>query len=1149
MAQSSVLSLPFVFWTKAHADLRHDITVAVDWESGLVTGSPSGELIFWQFLPPSYQPRIVSSPSNGLTCLSLGVLLPPFHLALSTSTWVVSLHSDNRLRIWDPQDGRCISISPRTMFTWCSLTLMKVIHRRLLAISGDDMTVNLVDAWSMTKLSSYTCPMNVIGLETDTKGDLGLLVSLSEGNMLSIWTFSDLSTFLIDPMHMQIAKDCIPISSGKIDAIGQLSHVEVMGDLIFLCSHDTMHVLHYQWISSTHRKTVFPVCIRMDSRIKDVKKVEREDEVWVVLETGEVAVVGGSGVRGVGQLEGPEEFVILASQELDWIHIRKPALQLPILIGHNSVFQFETNTVKAISPPSSLFTPSPNPSLSTVSLSLNSSLPSEPDLLPYLSPTEVLTDSHLALSFAWPIYLVGTSLGRIFAVSLSYTTEVVCFDAGRKAGITALMVLGSEEVLAATEDGWLQTWKLRMVERGNGMCQHQESTLHVVTHPSHLFPTHSLHISKICSLTDLSLDFSQPHRSEDWCLWQHRALLQSSDHSISLISLETESVLWQFIFGFEEITEVRLHLGMDYMILQGNEGTCYVISLSTHQLERICPAAEVKWHAFTRLQTISQVQEKVRGSLSHQMLDFHLSSYVTQTERNLTWTEYPCVAGVQLPLLCLHIGNIRQAYEGLVGFPDQAEFLISLLNTWKGDQENLLPQSISSVLELKTPSIRVSPGTFGVEDAISFVLPTVGSPWQVSPYLSAVLSMSLMSVLDACSQFKPSLKVAIRELTEGHVTELITKVPSLIKPSLLVLSYEVLTGDQTAYTLFRSIARSESVDTRSQMRSGWRQVVKSSVSDIDRDNTGIGTIDVLSVLNLTILSDSAEDYITSDETSHIVWTVKGMLRSSDPGLQRAAVLIISDEIKTWYKRLSPDLIEALIKVLLRLQGESQLKHLARSTLLAVGKYCIQTFFRTLREEVVKMEKGRDYPNMVLGILEAFLHKYSARTSSLLPDAISIILNSLNPKASSLRPICLDKATDVLELMVKQLPMVAFEPRKQRLAVGTTTHEIWIYDLKHATVWKKFRGHGGPVSAVGFSGNGGLLASYCAFDLSLKCWKLDSGFLGLGNGSVKPIRKLSLDSLHSPRSIDSLQGNSRLRWCKEGVVEVTREDGCPYQYEL
>lgn len=1148
MAQSSVLSVPFVFWPKVQEDLRHDITVAAEWSTGLATGSSTGELVFWTCGSLSLHPQVISSPAAGLSCTDLCVLTPPFHSALQTLVWVLSLHSDSRLRIWDPQDGRCVSISPRTMFpTGYKLLFLKVLQRRLVAVAGSDMAVHLVDSWSMTKLSSFLCPAPVLGLAGDTKDRRGLLAALAEGNSVTVWTFEDLSGFLIEPTHMQMGKDCVPVVSGQVAAAGKLEHVQVVGEIVLLWSQESLHILRSQWVGRTQESVLLPLSVCLTSPITDIQA--EGNDIWLFLENGAIALITISELRPILDSTRVEEEIM---KDMPWIRLETPVLKGPFLLGERAIYTFQTNTVTSLLP-SSIFSLSASPVQSSVSFHSQASQLAEPELVPFLFPSETLTYSHLALGYAWPIYLIGTSFGRIFAVSLSYTTKVICFESGRKAAITSLIVVGNEAVVAAAADGWLQTWKLELFDKVTGHVQKHANKLHQVTSPVHLFNTHLCNISKVCSLTDLpdlSCDSMTMRRSEDWRPWQHRALLQCQNSSISLVSLEAEIVLWTMYCSFESVAEVFIHLGMDYMIVLGSEGTGYTISLSTQQLERICPASEMSYHALSRAQSFEPREERARGSLSHQMLDFHLSSYVTQTDNSLTWAEYPRLAGVQLPVLCLHIANIKKAYSEMVSFPDQAEFLISLLNNWSDTSENLLPDSISALLELRAPSIRASPGTFGVEDAISFLLPSVTSPWQVSGYLSSLLSMSLLGVLEACSQFKPSLKVAMREVTDGHVAELMRKVEGLEKPGLVLLSYEVLTGDQTAYALFRAVAKTVPEEKKRELREGWRLVLRAAVDEREagEESVSVGTIDVLCVLNLTVLNDSPEDSLSSDEVSRAIWTVKCMLRSSDPGLQSAAVLIISDEIKTWHQRLSPDLIQSLIKVLLRLQREPKLKHLARSTLLAVGKYCLLTFFLTLKEEVVKLEKGKDHPNLVLGIMEAFLHKYYVRTSFLLTDAVSVVMSALNPKVPSLRRLCLEKATDVLELLVKKLPMVAFEPRKQRLAVGTTTHEIWLYDLKQAGVWKKFRAHRGPLSALCFSTNGTLLASYCAFELSLKCWKIDTGFLGLGNGSVKPINKVDLSAVSPLRKREVVE-TLRLRWSKEDGVEVTREDGCTYQYEL
>ena len=103
----------------------------------------------------------------------------------------------------------------------------------------------------------------------------------------------------------------------------------------------------------------------------------------------------------------------------------------------------------------------------------------------------------------------------------------------------------------------------------------------------------------------------------------------------------------------------------------------------------------------------------------------------------------------------------------------------------------------------------------------------------------------------------------------------------------------------------------------------------------------------------------------------------------------------------------------------------------------------------------------------------------------LPQLLDVILKTLTPHTPVVRKSCLDPASEILQILVQILPMVAFSQAKQRIAIGTMDNTIIIYDLKTASYWKILEGHEAPVSAVIFSKNGDSLISYSAQDFTLR----------------------------------------------------------------
>lgn len=147
-------------------------------------------------------------------------------------------------------------------------------------------------------------------------------------------------------------------------------------------------------------------------------------------------------------------------------------------------------------------------------------------------------------------------------------------------------------------------------------------------------------------------------------------------------------------------------------------------------------------------------------------------------------------------------------------------------------------------------------------------------------------------------------------------------------------------------------------------------------------------------------------------------------------------------------------------------------------------------------------------------------------------------------------------------------MIAFHHETQRLAVGTPSGPIAIYDVRTSAKWKILEGHQKNVVCVEFDQKGNLLASYSSADLTLRLWKVgNTGFFSTimgGTGkSVKdwhlpPLKKSRNESHHKIEKIHKLKQNEPKRpgqqssenfgKCKikfienEKVIELVREDG-------
>lgn len=128
--------------------------------------------------------------------------------------------------------------------------------------------------------------------------------------------------------------------------------------------------------------------------------------------------------------------------------------------------------------------------------------------------------------------------------------------------------------------------------------------------------------------------------------------------------------------------------------------------------------------------------------------------------------------------------------------------------------------------------------------------------------------------------------------------------------------------------------------------------------------------------------------------------------------------------------------------------------------------------------------------------------------------------------------------------MRQFPVVSFNQKTQRFAVGTVAeHVVVIYDLRTATKWRILEGHTQAITALSFAPLGDKLVSYSAEEAAVRVWQVGAGgfFSGLLGIQGRCIDTTPL--AQTPRAGDKtawLQ-NCGLTWLSPKEVKLVRED--------
>ena len=109
-------------------------------------------------------------------------------------------------------------------------------------------------------------------------------------------------------------------------------------------------------------------------------------------------------------------------------------------------------------------------------------------------------------------------------------------------------------------------------------------------------------------------------------------------------------------------------------------------------------------------------------------------------------------------------------------------------------------------------------------------------------------------------------------------------------------------------------------------------------------------------------------------------------------------------------------------------------------------------------------------------------------------------------------------------LVMTYPNIAFHGGSQRLGVGTLEGSIVIYDLKTATRWQVLEGHTRQVTAISFSSDGRLIASFSLEENCVKFWQTSTNFFGSLAGAFGASSGAKSDTSGGMKSFRSFQLN-------------------------
>lgn len=243
---------------------------------------------------------------------------------------------------------------------------------------------------------------------------------------------------------------------------------------------------------------------------------------------------------------------------------------------------------------------------------------------------------------------------------------------------------------------------------------------------------------------------------------------------------------------------------------------------------------------------------------------------------------------------------------------------------------------------------------------------------------------------------------------------------------------------------------------------------------------------------------------------------------------------------------------------------STYRQAAKSAISAIALARPSVFITTLAREIAKHNskqpgssaRGGSFGQQVLPILIRARSEI-LRNLGLIIENVPLEVATLMVETTDITLHCIDQSLLENRGLGEAFPaitrfyMVSYCSSSRRIAVGTVTGNLAMYELRAQAKPQIVAAHKSAVSACSFSPDGKYLASYSAGDNKLCFWLTATGLFGLGNARTRCVGAIdtppvSADLIKSPGDLLRV---ARLVWVAGKVVILMFIDEREFRYQV
>eukprot|EP00039_Didymoeca_costata_P022042 m.3554 g.3554 ORF g.3554 m.3554 type:complete len:1194 (-) comp2786_c0_seq2:201-3782(-) len=577
----------------------------------------------------------------------------------------------------------------------------------------------------------------------------------------------------------------------------------------------------------------------------------------------------------------------------------------------------------------------------------------------------------------------------------------------------------------------------------------------------------------------------------------------SMDHSVAIFSLEALNCMYLIGGHSFPIQELRFKSDHDLLMIKCTDGTVNVWQLSTGHLDRtaigqealdIFDACDPKDGSETGQDTLGDrgfhfsTVSFGPGDPSVLLFTFDVERMAVALTRDAPTWRRPAA---------LHVTEevISDSFE-----VKAAKKLLCCILAWDFEHSEQLKESLKS-LGLRQPNKPLSFNVCGEAGRSALIVPTRDSMrmrWCLSSSLTTTHLLTITSLAHCFHrlEFDRSRQSSWLYLTSWYTT---TWGPSFVEnyfpPALLPLAS---TWEHWQYDIQRVARAHLQALIHALDEQGRQMLVNHGVSRIPAGRKQHSDDKIAAVILLGVLAFEHRSALSRDNAILVSSALMEIVQSDTADVKhRAAAAEVLSRAYAAFEDFCD--LSSVFVILTELAGATSLSRgnqdaVTTNALINFASTNPQLFVSTVNSQIfLPTFKGQA---SVLKVLKSLVKKQPMVLSSELPKVVDVVVRCFDPNLPKIREACFKSAMSVIHEMCPAYPMMSLFRPSYRLAVGGSDGLINIYDLKSATRWQAIPAHSSPITALAFSHDGKILASFSLSEKIIRVWHVTGSFFSM-----------------------------------------------------